>query len=172
MNLKLSTGALPCIADTFMTDGHSVLIVGPTGSIRTASSRSLRARASSRCALRKKCDFPWTPWFTPCDCRRSAARESCISKTPLNDPTVNSVLRDELVRFCVLLRERWCLSMEPIFDFSGLTILPWIGPLSKSAGGAHVFKTPWGLAALRVGCLFGRVEILRGDCAGPARRIP
>ena len=48
---------------------------------------------------------------------------------------------------------------EAYFDFSGLTILPWIHRYSNLLV-ARTFSKSAGLAALRVGCLFGKPEIL------------
>jgi histidinol-phosphate aminotransferase len=48
---------------------------------------------------------------------------------------------------------------EAYFDFSGLTILPWIRRYSNLLV-ARTFSKSAGLAALRVGCLFGAPELL------------
>jgi histidinol-phosphate aminotransferase len=48
---------------------------------------------------------------------------------------------------------------EAYFDFSGLTILPWIRRYSNLLV-ARTFSKSAGLAALRLGCLFAKPEIL------------
>jgi histidinol-phosphate aminotransferase len=48
---------------------------------------------------------------------------------------------------------------EAYFDFAGLTILPWIRKYPNLLV-ARTFSKSAGLAALRVGCLFGTPEIL------------
>jgi histidinol-phosphate aminotransferase len=48
---------------------------------------------------------------------------------------------------------------EAYFDFSGLTILPWIQRYSNLLV-ARTFSKAAGLAALRIGCLFAKPEIL------------
>jgi histidinol-phosphate aminotransferase len=48
---------------------------------------------------------------------------------------------------------------EAYFDFSGLTILPWIRRYPNLLV-ARTFSKAAGLAALRIGCLFGKPEIL------------
>src|SRR5260370_20896130 len=48
---------------------------------------------------------------------------------------------------------------EAYFDFSGLTIVPWIRQYSNLLV-ARTFSKSAGLAALRLGCLFAKPEIL------------
>ncbi len=108
--------------------------------------------------MTKKCDSPWTPWFTLCDSRRSAARASCISQIPTIPPAL-LVQREELRRILRAASRTLVLVDEAYFDFSGLTILPWIRRYPNLLV-ARTFSKSAGLAALRLGCLFGKPEIL------------
>jgi histidinol-phosphate aminotransferase len=76
-----------------------------------------------------------------------------------NNPTGTLVRREELRRILRAASRTLVLVDEAYFDFSGLTILSWIRRYPNLLV-ARTFSKSAGLAALRVGCLFGKPEIL------------
>jgi histidinol-phosphate aminotransferase len=76
-----------------------------------------------------------------------------------NNPTGTLVQREELRRILRAATRALVLVDEAYFDFSGLTILPWIRRYPNLLV-ARTFSKSAGLAALRIGCLFGKPELL------------
>jgi histidinol-phosphate aminotransferase len=76
-----------------------------------------------------------------------------------NNPTGTLVQPEELRRILRAASRTLVLVDEAYFDFAGQTILPWIRRYSNLLV-ARTFSKSAGLAALRVGCLFGKPEIL------------
>ena len=77
-----------------------------------------------------------------------------------NNPTGTLVrARRICAEFCAPLRTRWCWSMKRISIFRGSRFLPWIRRYPNLLV-ARTFSKSAGLAALRIGCLFGKPEIL------------
>jgi histidinol-phosphate aminotransferase len=76
-----------------------------------------------------------------------------------NNPTGTLVQREELRQILRAASRTLVLIDEAYFDFAGLTILPWIRRFSNLLV-ARTFSKSAGLAALRVGCLFGEPELL------------
>jgi histidinol-phosphate aminotransferase len=76
-----------------------------------------------------------------------------------NNPTGTLVGQDALRRILRAAARTLVLVDEAYFDFSGLTILPWIRRYPNLLV-ARTFSKSAGLAALRVGCVFGRSEMI------------
>jgi histidinol-phosphate aminotransferase len=76
-----------------------------------------------------------------------------------NNPTGTLVQPKDLRRILRAASQTLVLVDEAYFDFSGLTILPWIRQYSNLLVARTFSKAP-GLAALRLGCLFAKPEIL------------
>jgi histidinol-phosphate aminotransferase len=76
-----------------------------------------------------------------------------------NNPTGTLVQPEDLRRILRAASRTLVLVDEAYFDFSGLTILPWIRQYSNLLV-ARTFSKAAGLAALRLGCLFAKPEIL------------
>jgi histidinol-phosphate aminotransferase len=76
-----------------------------------------------------------------------------------NNPTGTLVQREELRRILRAASRTLVLVDEAYFDFAGLTILPWIRRYPNLLV-ARTFSKSAGLAALRLGCLFGKPELL------------
>lgn len=84
-----------------------------------------------------------------------------------NNPTGTVVPKSDLRRILNAVTRTLVLVDEAYFDFSGETILPWIRRYPNLLV-ARTFSKSAGLAALRVGCLFGNPELLavmRGACS-------
>jgi histidinol-phosphate aminotransferase len=149
--------ALHLIADTFLEDGDSVLIVEPTFDMYRFFAELAGARAI---ALRYDDEMRF-----PVDAVIHALRQPpkrcprVLYIANPNNPTGTLVRREELRRILRAASRTLVLVDEAYFDFSGLTILPWIRRYPNLLV-ARTFSKSAGLAALRIGCLFGKPDIL------------
>jgi histidinol-phosphate aminotransferase len=149
--------ALHLIADTFIEDGDSVLVVEPTFDMYRFFAELAGARVI---ALRYDDEMRF-----PVDAVIRALRQTpkrcprVVYIANPNNPTGTLVQREDLCRILQAASRTLALVDEAYFDFAGLTILPWIRRYSNLLV-ARTFSKSAGLAALRVGCLFGKPEIL------------
>jgi histidinol-phosphate aminotransferase len=149
--------ALHLIADTFINDRDSVLIVEPTFDMYRFFAELAGARVV---ALRYDDEMRF-----PVDAVVRALRQPpkrcprVLYIANPNNPTGTLVQREELRRIIRAASRTLVLVDEAYFDFAGLTILPWIRSYPNLLV-ARTFSKSAGLAALRVGCLFGKPAIL------------
>ena len=149
--------ALHLIGDTFIEDGDSVLVVEPTFDMYRFFAELAGARVV---ALRYDEEMRF-----PVDAVVRALRQPpkrcprVLYISNPNNPTGTLVQREELRRILSAASRTLVLVDEAYFDFSGLTILSWIRRYPNLLV-ARTFSKSAGLAALRVGCLFGKSEIL------------
>ena len=149
--------ALHLISDTFIEDGDSVLIAEPTFDMYRFFAELAGARVM---ALRYHEDMRY-----PVDavvrelCRRSGRGYRVLYIATPNNPTGTVVPREDLRRILRAASRTLVLIDEAYFDFSGETILSWIRRFPNLLV-ARTFSKSAGLAALRVGCLFGNPKLL------------
>jgi histidinol-phosphate aminotransferase len=149
--------ALHLIADTFLEDGDSVLVVEPTFDMYRFFAELAGARVI---ALRYDDEMRF-----PADAVVRALRQPqkrcprVLYIANPNNPTGTLVQHVDLRRILLAASRTLVLVDEAYFDFSGLTILPWIRRYPNLLV-ARTFSKSAGLAALRVGCLFGTPELL------------
>jgi histidinol-phosphate aminotransferase len=149
--------ALHLIADTFIEDGDSVLVVEPTFDMYRFFAELAGARAV---ALRYDEEMRFPVDGVVRALRQSAKRcPRVLYIANPNNPTGTLVQREELRRIVRAASRTLVLVDEAYFDFAGLTILPWIRRYPNLLV-ARTFSKSAGLAALRVGCLFGKPELL------------
>jgi histidinol-phosphate aminotransferase len=154
--ILLSNGiddSLHLIADTFIEKGDRVLLAEPTFDMYRFFAELAGARVV---ALRydEQMRYPLDGILREL---RRGPRVLYISNP--NNPTGTLVRPPELRRILRAARRTLVLVDEAYFDFSGLTVLPWIrryGNLMVS----RTFSKSAGLAGLRLGCLFARPGIL------------
>jgi histidinol-phosphate aminotransferase len=149
--------ALHLIADTFIEDGDSVLVAEPTFDMYRFFSELAGARVT---ALRYDDEMK----FPVADVLRELRGSSPSIPRVLfianpNNPTGTLVQPEDLRRILRAASRTLVLVDEAYFDFSGLTILSWIRRYSNLLV-ARTFSKAAGLAALRLGCLFAKPEIL------------
>jgi histidinol-phosphate aminotransferase len=149
--------ALHLIADTFINEGDSVLIVEPTFDMyrffaELAGARVIALRYDDE--MRFPVDSVVRALSQP-----PKRRPRVLYIANPNNPTGTLVQREELRRILRAASRTLVLVDEAYFDFAGLTILPWIRRYPNLLV-ARTFSKSAGLAALRVGCLFGRQELL------------
>jgi histidinol-phosphate aminotransferase len=149
--------ALHLIADTFIENGDTVLIAEPTFDMYRFFSELAGARII---ALRydDEMNFPVADVVEKLRGSSSTRPRVLFIANP-NNPTGTLVQPKDLRRILRAASETLVLVDEAYFDFSGLTILPWIRRYSNLLV-ARTFSKSAGLAALRLGCLFAKPEIL------------
>ena len=160
--------ALHLIADTFIEDGDSVLVVEPTFDMYRFFAELAGARVI---ALRydEEMRFPVEAVIRALRrCGKRSPRVLYIANP--NNPTGTLVSRERFAPNSACGCPTLVLVDEAYFDFSGLTILPWIRRYPNLLV-ARTFSKSAGLAALRVGCLFGKPELLAA-MRRAARHIP
>jgi len=149
--------ALHLIADTFIDDGDSVLVIEPTFDMYRFFAELAGA---SVIALRYDDTMQFPVGAVIRELRRPSKQRPRVLFIPNpNNPTGTLVSREDLRRILNAASETLVLVDEAYFDFSGLTILPWIRRYPNLLV-ARTFSKAAGLAALRIGCLFGQPEIL------------
>ncbi|HWZ55030.1 MAG TPA: histidinol-phosphate transaminase, partial [Verrucomicrobiae bacterium] len=149
--------ALHLIADTFIEDGDCVLIVEPTFDMYRFFAELAGARVV---ALRydDEMRFPVEAAVRALQ-QPPKLRPRVLYIANPNNPTGTLVQREELRRVLRAASRTLVLVDEAYFDFADLTILPWIRRYPNLLV-ARTFSKSAGLAALRVGCLFGKSETL------------
>ena len=149
--------ALHLIADTFLENGDSVLVVEPTFDMYRFFAELAGARVV---ALRYDGEMRFPVEEVIRALRQTPKRRPRVLyiANP-NNPTGTLVQREELRRILRAAANTLVLVDEAYFDFARLTILPWIRKYPNLLV-ARTFSKSAGLAALRVGCLFGKPEML------------
>jgi histidinol-phosphate aminotransferase len=149
--------ALHLISDTFIEDGDSVLVVEPTFDMYRFFAELAGARVV---ALRYDDEMRFPVDETVRALRQTPKRcPRVLYIANPNNPTGTLVQREDLRKILSAASHTLVLVDEAYFDFAGLTILPWIRKYPNLLV-ARTFSKSAGLAALRVGCLFGNAEML------------
>ncbi|MCU1343517.1 MAG: Histidinol-phosphate transaminase [Candidatus Acidoferrum typicum] len=149
--------ALHLIADTFINSGDRVLIAEPTFDMYRFFSELAGARITT---LRYDDEMKFPVADVLDELRRSSsAKPRVLFIANPNNPTGTLVQPKDLRRILRAASQTLVLVDEAYFDFSGFTILPWIRQYSNLLV-ARTFSKAAGLAALRLGCLFAKPEIL------------
>jgi histidinol-phosphate aminotransferase len=154
--LHLTNGiddALHLIADTFIEPGDKVLVAEPTFDMYRFFAELAGAQVI---ALRydEKMRFPVDDVIRKL---RGSPRVLYIANP--NNPTGSLVQPADLRRILRAAPKTLVLVDEAYWDFSGMTVLPWIRRYPTLMV-ARTFSKSAGLAGLRLGCLFARPEIL------------
>ena len=149
--------ALHLIADTFLEPGNSVLVVEPTFDMYRFFAELAGARVT---ALRYDDQMRFPVDAVIRELRQPSKRcPRVLYIANPNNPTGTLVESGELRRILRAASHTLVLVDEAYFDFSGLTILSWIRRYPNLLV-ARTFSKSAGLAALRVGALFGKPEML------------
>jgi histidinol-phosphate aminotransferase len=149
--------ALHLIADTFLNVGDTVLVAEPTFDMYRFFAELAGANVI---ALRYDDEMRYPVDDVVRVLRQSAKRcPKILYIANPNNPTGSLVRGSELKRILDAATRTLVLVDEAYFDFSGFTILSWIRRYSNLLV-ARTFSKSAGLAALRIGCLFGKPELL------------
>lgn len=144
--------ALHLIVDTFVERGDTVLLVEPTFAMYRFYSELAGARIQ---ALRYDADMRF-----PTKALLAALRKRpCIFflANP-NNPTGSVLQPSELRRVLKVATKTLVVVDEAYFEFSGITILPWIRRHNNLVV-TRTFSKAVGLAGLRLGCVFANRSI-------------
>lgn len=139
--------ALHLIADTFIESDDTVLLVEPTFAMYRFYSERAGARIQ---ALRydSAMQFPMCAVFAAL---RKGPRIFFLANP--NNPTGNVLQPADLRRILRTATKTLVVVDEAYFEFSGITILPWIR-LHNNLVVTRTFSKAAGLAGLRLGCIF------------------
>jgi histidinol-phosphate aminotransferase len=141
--------ALSVVVNTFIEPGNTVLLVEPTFAMYRFYSELAGARVKALrydAALR----FPVEEILTAL---RSAPRVFFLANP--NNPTGSVVGPRELRRILQVSRKTVIVVDEAYFEFSGVTVLPWVRRF-RNLVVTRTFSKAAGLAGLRLGCLFAQ----------------
>jgi histidinol-phosphate aminotransferase len=145
--------ALRLIMDTFVNEGSTVLLPEPTFTMYRFYADIAGARVI---AERYDADmrFPLQPILRAL---RRSPRLLCLSNP--NNPTATLLRRADIARILDAAPRTLVLVDEAYYDFSGLTVLPWIRRRANLVV-SRTFSKALGLAGLRLGALFARPELM------------
>jgi len=140
--------ALHVIVSTFVESNDSVLIVEPTYAMYRFYSELAGARVLAPRYTREML-FPWeevTKFLA------AAAPRAFFLPNP-NSPTGNLLSPKEIRRILDAAKQTMVVIDEAYFEFSGVTVIPWIRRHANLIV-TRTFSKTAGLAGLRLGCIF------------------
>jgi histidinol-phosphate aminotransferase len=144
--------ALSLIVSTFVEQRDTVLLVEPTYAMyrfysELADARVVVARYDSAMS------FPWK------DVLAALHKKPRVFFLPNpNSPTGNLLSKQDLRRILSAARHTIVAIDEAYFEFSGVTVIPWIR-CHKNLIVTRTFSKTAGLAGLRLGCIFTHQEL-------------
>ena len=139
--------ALSLVVNTFVESGDRVLFVEPTYAMYRFYSELAGARIV---APRYDCEVHF-PWNDVLAALRQGPRAFFLPNP--NSPTGNLLSYDELRRVLKAATRTMVMIDEAYFEFSGVTVIPWIRR-HKNLIVTRTFSKTTGLAGLRIGCIF------------------
>jgi histidinol-phosphate aminotransferase len=158
--LHLTNGiddALHLITDTFIDAGDPVLVAEPTFYVYRFFAELAGAEVQA-VRFDEEMRFPVEAAVQVLKQRGKRCPRVLFLANP-NNPTGTLAGLQDLGRILRAARRTVVLVDEAYFDFSGLTVLPWIRRFPNLLV-ARTFSKAAGLAGLRLGCLFGSPKLL------------
>jgi histidinol-phosphate aminotransferase len=142
------------VCDTFVDPGDALLVPAPTFPVyeffnNVAGGKTLRVRYDEQFRL------PTDEFVTTL--KRERVRWVALANP--NNPTGTQIPKSALKEILQSAPETAVLVDEAYQDFSGQTILPWIRKFPNLIV-TRTFSKAFGLAALRIGCLFACPELI------------
>src|ERR1700691_5775666 len=144
--------ALSLVVNTFVEPGETVLLVEPT----YAMYRFYSELAGARVAAPRYDDEMCFTWNNVLAELRKAPRVFFLPNP--NSPTGNLLSKPELQRILKAAPRTMVVIDEAYFEFSGVTVIPWIRR-HRNLIVTRTFSKTCGLAGLRLGCIFTNSEI-------------
>ena len=145
--------ALRLLMEVFIEPGDSVVIPEPTFSMYRFFSQVAGARIVS-IRYDERMDFPLEPTL-----RELKRSPHILFIANPNNPTATLVDEAGLARILDAAPRTLILVDEAYFEFSGLTVLPWIRQRPNLIV-SRTFSKAAGLAGLRLGALFAREDVI------------
>jgi len=144
--------ALSVVVNTFVESGDRVLFVEPTYAMyrfyaELAGARIVAARYDAEMR------FPWNDVLAEL---RKGPRVFFLPNP--NSPTGNLLSHAELRRILKAATRTMMVIDEAYFEFSGITVIPWIRRY-KNLIVTRTFSKTTGMAGLRLGCIFVNPEL-------------
>jgi len=139
--------ALSLVVNTFIESGDRVLFVEPTYAMYRFYSELAGARIMAP-RYRAEMQFPWKDVLAAL---RAGPRVFFLPNP--NSPTGNLLSRSELHRILKAATRTMVVIDEAYFEFSGVTVIPWIRR-HRNLIVTRTFSKTTGLAGLRLGCIF------------------
>jgi histidinol-phosphate aminotransferase len=144
--------ALSLIVNTFVEPGSKVLFVEPTYAMYRFYSELAGAQILAP-RYNAAMEFPWAGVFTAL---KSVPRVFFLANP--NSPTGNLLSLPDLERILKAARSTMVVIDEAYFEFSGVTVIPWIRQ-HRNLIVTRTFSKAAGLAGLRLGCIFVNREL-------------
>lgn len=144
--------ALSLIVSTFVEPGNTVLLVEPTYAMYRFYSELAGARIAAP-RYDQEMRFTWSSVLAEL---RKAPRVFFLPNP--NSPTGNLLSKPELRRILNAAARTMVVIDEAYFEFSGVTVIPWIRR-SRNLIVTRTFSKTCGLAGLRLGCIFTNREL-------------
>jgi histidinol-phosphate aminotransferase len=140
--------ALHVIVSTFVEPGDAVLLAEPTYAMYRFYSELAGARVV---APRYTAEMQF-PWQEVLNLLRANAPRVFFLPNP-NSPTGNLLSPPEIRRILTAAKNTMVVIDEAYFEFSGVTVIPWIRRYANLIV-TRTFSKTAGLAGLRLGCIF------------------
>ncbi len=144
--------ALSLVVNTFVESGDRVLLVEPTYAMYRFYSELAGARIVAPRYDAEMC-FPWNNLMAAL---RAGSRVFFLPNP--NSPTGNLVSHNDLRRILKAATRTMVVIDEAYFEFSGVTVIPWIRRY-RNLIVTRTFSKTAGLAGLRLGCIFVHREM-------------
>ena len=144
--------ALSLVVNTFVELGDRVLFVEPTYAMYRFYSELAGARVIAP-RYDAEMRFPWNDVLAEL---RKSPRVFFLPNP--NSPTGNLLSQGELQRILKAARRTMVVIDEAYFEFSGVTVIPWIRR-HKNLIVTRTFSKTAGMAGLRLGCIFANPEL-------------
>jgi histidinol-phosphate aminotransferase len=144
--------ALRLVVNTFVEPHDTVLLVEPTYAMYRFYSELAGAQIAAPRYDAEMC-FTWNKVLAEL---RKAPRVFFLPNP--NSPTGNLLFKPQLRRILKAARRTMVVIDEAYFEFSGVTVIPWIRR-HKNLIVTRTFSKTCGLAGLRLGCIFTNVEL-------------
>lgn len=144
--------ALSLVVNTFVESGDRVLFVDPTYAMYRFYSELAGARIVAP-RYDAEMRFPWNDVLAAL---RAGPRVFFLPNP--NSPTGNLLSHGELRRILKAATQTMVVIDEAYFEFSGVTVIPWI-QRHRNLIVTRTFSKTTGLAGLRLGCIFVHSEM-------------
>lgn len=144
--------AIQVVRDTFLEEGDRVLVPAPTFPVYRLFAEAAGARVQS-IRYREDFSFPMEEFFAAL--RRGP---KWVALANPNNPTGTLVTKPQLRKMLQAAPSTLFLIDEAYYEFSGQTVLPWVRR-TRNLIVTRTFSKAFGLAALRMGCLFAHKSL-------------
>ena len=144
--------ALSLVVNTFVEAADTVLFAEPTYAMYRFYSELAGAKIAAP-RYDAEMQFPWQEILA----ELKAAPRVFFLPNP-NSPTGNLLSHSDLRRILAAAKNTMVVIDEAYFEFSGVTVIPWIRRY-KNLIVTRTFSKTAGLAGLRLGCIFVHAEL-------------